>query len=82
MTDGQQTYVPNTKDPSEIANELKEMGIEIFSIGIGAEIDRKELESFISKPEYVFLASNQGALIGKLVNELSQALTCEGRCFF
>ena len=58
MTDGQQTYVPDIKAPSDIAKELASEGVDIFSIGIGEEIDRVELESFISKPEHIFLASD------------------------
>ena len=38
MTDGQQTYVPGIKEPHEIAQELREDGVEILAIGIGEEV--------------------------------------------
>ena len=81
MTDGQQTYVPGIKEPSEIAKELHVDGVDVFSIGIGEEIDRVELESFISKKEYIFLASDLKQLLNVLVKEITQALTCEGERF-
>lgn len=82
ITDGQQTYVPNIVPPQEYANNLKADGVEIYSIGIGTEIDRNELESYQSKPEYIFLASDLDALVGVLVSEIGQALICEGKIFY
>ena len=79
MADGQQTYVPNVRAPSEIAKELHADGVDVFSIGIGEEIDRVELESFISKKEHIFLAADLKQLLDVLVKEIAQALTCEGR---
>ena len=81
MTDGQQTYVPGIKEPSDISAALIEEGIEILAVGIGAEIARIELESYISKPENLFLANNFRALVNQLVTEVSQALTCEGNIY-
>ena len=81
MTDGQQTYVPNVQPPSQIAKELHADGVDVFSIGIGEEIDRVELESFISKKEHIFLAADRTQLLDVLVKEISQALTCEGLWF-
>ena len=78
MTDGQQTYVPNIKDPQEIARDLIEDGIDILAVGIGEEIARIELEAYISKPANLFLASNFDALVNQLVSEVTQALTCDG----
>ena len=78
MTDGQQTYVPGIKDPSDIAKELIQDGIDILAVGIGEEIARIDLESYISKPENLFLASSFNQLVNQLVSEVSQALTCEG----
>jgi len=82
MTDGQQTYVPNVRSPSEIAKELHADGVDVFSIGLGEEIDRMELESFISKKEHIFLAADVKALMDVLVKEITQALTCEGMVLF
>merc|ERR1712005_86417 len=56
LTDGQQTYVPRVKPPDTLAKQLVKDGVDIFALGIGPEIDRVELESFISKPEFLFLA--------------------------
>ena len=81
MTDGQQTYVPNVPPPSKIAKKLHANGVDVFSIGIGEEIDRVELESFISKKEHIFLAADRKQLLNVLVKEITQALTCEGLCF-
>ena len=78
MTDGQQTYVPGVVEPSDIAKELAADGVDIFSIGIGQEIDKAELESLISKPEHIFLASDINNLIKDLSEDISKALRCEG----
>ena len=78
MTDGQQTYVPNVQAPSVIARDLHANGVDVFSIGIGEEIDRVELESFINKKEHIFLATDLKQLLSVLVKEITQALTCEG----
>jgi len=78
ITDGQQTYVPNIKPPQEYSKEIIDDGIEIYGVGIGEEIDRVELESLISKPEYIFLADRVDLLVKSIVNEIGQALTCEG----
>ena len=78
MTDGQQTYVPKIKPPQEYSAELIEQGIDIYGVGIGEEIDQVELQSLISKPEYIFLADRVNGLMDRLVSEIGQALTCEG----
>lgn len=78
LTDGQQTYVKNTRAPHLVAKELATEGIDIFSVGIGQEINRVELESFISKPEHIFLASDLSSLVADLSGDISRALKCEG----
>ena len=82
MTDGQQSYVPNIKDPQDIARDLINDGIDIMAVGIGEEIARIELEAYISKPANLFLASNFDALVNQLVTEVTQALTCDGEYYF
>ena len=79
ITDGQQTYVPKIKPPQEYAKEIIDSGIDIYGVGIGEEIDRVELESYISKPKYIFLADRADGLVDSLVGEIGQALTCEGK---
>lgn len=78
LTDGQQTYVPRVTEPSVVAKELVADGIDIFAIGIGPEIDRVELESFISKPEYLFLAPEIDKIVSAVSEEITTALKCEG----
>lgn len=78
LTDGQQTFVPDAEQPETIAKELAREGVDVFSIGIGEEIDRVELESLISKKEHIFFATDLTLLIDMLVEEISQALICEG----
>ena len=79
MTDGQQTYVPRITEPSVMAKELINSGVDIFAIGIGPEIDRIELESFISKPEYLFLAPEIDKIVSAVGGEITTALKCEGK---
>lgn len=47
-------------DPSSVAKELRSSGIDIYAIGIGSSISRRELMSIASKPSgrYVFQAGN------------------------
>ena len=82
LADGQQTFVPDIKHPEQYAKELASKGVDIFSVGIGEEIDRVELEVLISKPEHIFLASDLNSLLTTLVTEISQALICEGKFRF
>jgi len=78
LTDGQRTYVPRVTEPSVVAKELIADGIDIFAVGIGPEIDRVELESFISKPEYLFLAPEIAKIVSAVSEEITTALRCEG----
>ncbi|XP_065643580.1 uncharacterized protein LOC100214647 isoform X2 [Hydra vulgaris] len=78
LTDGQQTYIPDAKDPVDYAKELAEYGVDIFAIGIGDEINKVDLEDLISKPQHIFLSDDINSLITDLSKDISTALSCEG----
>ena len=64
---------------ADLAGELKDIGVDIYSVGIGPNVIPSELEAMASRPEYIFraqttslpiLASQLNGLIrqGKLMN--------------
>lgn len=48
------------------ADRAKAAGITIYTVGVGTDIDRDELQRIASKPEYFFFASNFTELNGVL----------------
>ena len=82
LADGQQTYVPDGKDPADYAKELAAYGVDIFAIGIGDEINEVDLKELISKPQHIFLSADISSLIKDLSKDISTALSCEGTFFF
>ena len=79
LTDGQQSRGPDVTDLRVASQKLKDENIEIYAVGIGAEIDFGQLRQLVSKPEYIFFASDFDRLITQIAPEITTALKCEGR---
>ena len=82
MTDGHNQFISGAVDPSDIAKELAADGVDVFAVGIGNEINKAELQSLVSKPEHIFLASNTSSLMTDLTVDILKALKCEGMFVF
>ena len=77
LTDGQQSTDKNGVKASvaEAARPLIESGIRTISVGIGSEVDNKELRSMVVRDEDVIMAPNFDELTKRIQN-ISQ-FTCE-----
>lgn len=59
ITDGRQSNVAGAEDPVTVANELTKAGVNIISIGIGANVDTDQLKSISAGDDaYVFNAAS------------------------
>ncbi|RUS82805.1 hypothetical protein EGW08_009425, partial [Elysia chlorotica] len=72
ITDGRSTYASWTQ---LAANRLKASNVTIISVGIGADVDQRELRGLASKPDDVLLASNFDSL--KDIQDDVGKRTCE-----
>ena len=63
----------------EIAQQLKDIGVEIYTVGIGPEVDRRQLEAIASDPkeDHVFVTAFEDApsVAGPLSYTLSKGIT-------
>lgn len=85
LTDGQQSVVPGSVDVAVAAKGLRDSDVEIFAVGIGPEIDLLQLNEMVSKPSFVFYASDFDRLLREISTEIALALRCTGShdaCFF
>eukprot|EP00794_Sanderia_malayensis_P005383 gene5383-6056_t len=74
LTDGSQTWDADAVDPSVLSKELRDDGIELIVIGIGANVKVAELESIAGKKSNVFLSKDFDDLQSrKFVQEVSKA---------
>ena len=72
ITDGSQSLGVGAVNPAIIANEIRNLGVHIFVIGIGTDIKTKELEAIVGKPANLYLASDFSQLqSNRFVKELS-----------
>ena len=76
LTDGHS----NGREVFNPANELRNAGVSIFSIGVGSSVSEKELKDIASDPDddYVFRLSTFNEL-SKWVDRLS-SVSCSGKC--
>ena len=76
LTDGQSS----TGQVSEPAKQLKNSGVEIFSVGIGQNLSNQELRFMASEPidQHVIALENLAEL-EHLAEKISSRI-CEGKC--
>ena len=71
LTDGTQTPSADAEDPGDVADELREAGLPIIVIGIGAGIDHKELDHMGGGAGTAVFASSFDELVGgKFITQL------------
>ena len=75
ITDGKSD---SAEDTAAKAEEAREAGITMFSIGVGHAIDETELAAIANKPlkEYMFTVDNYNAL--NTIKEMLSIKACEG----
>ena len=77
ITDGQQTTTRGPYTPLGIASQgLKDLGVAVYCMGIGAAVDLVELRAMASSPDYIFQPKNFEAL--DLEVEKIRSKLCEG----
>jgi len=70
LTDGMANAGP---DPLGISKSMKTAGIQIFGIGVGAQVDKAELQSWVSTPlSKYFYTSAQWADLEKIIDQILQ----------
>ena len=65
LTDGSQTKDAGAEDPAAIADEIRNSGIAVLVIGIGAGVNPAELDKIAGGANNVFHASNYGELLSR-----------------
>ncbi len=86
ITDGQQsTHSPGEKieDLAVLAQRLREKGVRVYVIGIGAEVDQVQLRSMVDEPHHLFLKKDFKELNQRIEQELLELndLGCRGESF-
>ena len=63
ITDGKQTKDRGSYEELDVASkDLKAAGVQVYAMGIGRSVDRKELEAMASDPDFVLLVDGFGDL--------------------
>lgn len=75
LTDGRQSKAPDGLDLEKAVAPLLSAGIRVFAVGIGKEVDEKELELIVDKKEDAILVPSYDGLAAR-VRQLSIS-TCE-----
>lgn len=77
ITDGSQSFGDAMIDPSTVANELRNLGVHVFVIGIGTNIRVKELEAIAGNQANLYLASHSNQLRAQRFVEKLSEVGCE-----
>ena len=77
LTDGSQTQGDDAEDPGDIAEELRQAGINVIVIGIGAGTDFKELAHMAGGADNTFSATSFDELVGGDFIKKLKEKTCE-----
>ena len=75
LTDGRQSKAPDGLDLQKAAAPLLSAGVRIFAVGIGSDIDKKELQLVVDKTDDVIVVPSYDGLATR-VRQLSIAI-CE-----
>lgn len=83
ITDGSQSYLPKSKDPVEVARRLRDKGTTIFAVGVGDEIDMRELMLITGSERLTFkMDSFREAMSSELLRRI-KTITCpQGKVIF
>lgn len=76
LTDGSQTQDAGAEDPGDVAEELRQSGIRLITIGIGKGVNTTELAHIAGKPENVFSAASFDELISTVFLDQVNKLGC------
>ena len=82
LTDGSQTQDAGAEDPGDVAQELRDKGIRVLTVGIGKGVNSTELAHIAGGKENVFSADSFDQLVSQeFIEEVISAKCKEGRCF-
>lgn len=67
-----------------LAQKLRDRGIRVYVVGIGAEVDQLQLRSMVDVPHHLFLKKDFDSLNQRIEEELVELsdLGCTGRVIF
>jgi len=77
LTDGKQTQRGDVTPLDVAAAPFKSMNVKVYTVGVGKNVDRKELEDIASAPENVIVSSSFKTLNEKIID--LRAAGCKGR---
>ena len=78
ITDGRQTNDRGSYEELDIASKgLKVSGVRVYGLGIGKNVDKKELELMASNPDFVTSVEDFDAL-GEVVEDIKTEV-CKGK---
>ena len=78
ITDGVQTQEADTKDLREASAPLRDAGVKILAIGIGAKANRSQLRLMVEKDEDVLMTKSFDDLILKLNSLIKKTCSLAG----
>ena len=84
LTDGSQTPTPGAEDPGDIADEIRNAGITVLVVGIGANTNPAELKDMAGgNDDKVFSAKSFDELVSAdFISNIAGSTCVVGRCLF
>ena len=82
LTDGSQTASPDAEDPAAIAAELRNAGINLIVVGMGAGVNPAELAKIAGGNDKVFTAATFSDLLSADFMKTVQEKACAGESHF
>ena len=80
LTDGSQTQDADAENPAVISEELRQAGIAVIVVGIGAGTNQTELNNMAGGPDNAFSAASFDELIGgDFIQQLNERACEEGK---
>lgn len=80
LTDGRANPVPVSEAEAQ-ARAAKNDGVELFTIGLGSDLDTESLRRMASRPEYFYLTPDANALAG-IYKAIAVAIPCPANAFW
>jgi len=80
LTDGRANPVPVESAITE-ANRAKALGITVFTVGVGTDLDRLGLIAMASRPDHAFLTTDGEALL-TIFARIAETIPCPASAFW
>lgn len=77
VTDGRQTSASDAISLDKAAEPLKQVGVHVIAVGVGGNVDKRELRAMVKKDEDTILATSFNELLNMVGSLVQHA--CEGK---